>query len=82
MSSFVWCAALNIRIFEGSLLVVGVAHVNAGFHNVDPKNSYEFYPRKEDTVRPSAFLEPFRRTCSPGARVSYYPQARGIASNR
>ena len=77
-----WCAALNIRIFDESLFVISGAHINTGFYNVDQKNSYEFYPRKEDTMRPSAYLEPFRRTCSPGARVSYYPQARGIVSNR
>ena len=46
-----------IRIFDGSLLVVGGTHVNAGFYNVDPENSFEFFPRKEDTVRPSAFLQ-------------------------
>ena len=46
-----------IRIFDGSLHVVGGAHVKAGFYNIDPENSYEFYPCKEDTVRPSAFLE-------------------------
>ena len=32
-------------------------HVEAEFYNVDPENSFEFFPRKEDTVRPSAFLE-------------------------
>ena len=46
-----------IRIFDGSLLIVGGTHVNAAFYNVDPENSYEFFPPKEDTVRPSAFLE-------------------------
>ncbi|KAH9939364.1 glyoxal oxidase precursor [Epithele typhae] len=46
-----------IRIFDGSLLIVGGTHVNAAFYNIDPENSFEFFPRKEDTVRPSAFLE-------------------------
>ena len=32
-------------------------HVEAVFYNVDPENSFEFFPPKEDTVRPSAFLE-------------------------
>ena len=32
-------------------------HVEAVFYNTDPENSFEFFPRKEDTVRPSAFLE-------------------------
>ena len=32
-------------------------HVEAEFYNVDPENSFEFFPRKENTVRPSAFLE-------------------------
>ena len=46
-----------IRIFDGSLLIVGGMHVEAIFYNTDPENSFEFFPRKEDTVRPSAFLE-------------------------
>ena len=46
-----------IRIFDGSLLVAGGMHVQAVFYNVDPENSFEFFPRKEDAVRPSAFLE-------------------------
>ena len=45
------------RIFDGSLLIVGGTHVNANFYNVDPENSFEFFPPKESTVRPSAFLE-------------------------
>ncbi|KAI0080794.1 glyoxal oxidase precursor [Panus rudis PR-1116 ss-1] len=47
----------SIRIFDGSLLIVGGTHVNADFYNVDPANSFEFFPPKESTVRPSAFLE-------------------------
>lgn len=31
--------------------------MEATFYNVDPENSFEFFPRKEETVRPSAFLE-------------------------
>ncbi|KAI0684365.1 glyoxal oxidase N-terminus-domain-containing protein [Earliella scabrosa] len=46
-----------IRIFDGSLFIVGGSHVNMRFYNIDPENSFEFFPRKEDTVRPSAFLE-------------------------
>lgn len=46
----------SIRIFDGSLLIVGGTHVNANFYNVDPENSFEFFPPKESTVRPSAFL--------------------------
>ena len=47
----------SIRIFDGSLMIIGGTHVNAGFNNVDPANSFEFFPPKEDTPRPSAFLE-------------------------
>ncbi len=48
----------SIRIFDGSLMIIGGAHVNADFYNDDtPENSFEFFPRKEDAVRPSAFLE-------------------------
>ncbi|KAI0684361.1 glyoxal oxidase precursor [Earliella scabrosa] len=46
-----------IRIFDGSLLIAGGMHVEAVFYNTDPENSFEFFPRKEETVRPSAFLE-------------------------
>ena len=38
-------------------MIVGGTHVNANFYNVDPENSFEFFPRKENTVRPSAFLK-------------------------
>ncbi|RDX47756.1 glyoxal oxidase precursor [Lentinus brumalis] len=47
----------SIRIFDGSLMIIGGTHVNAAFYNIDPENSFEFFPPKEDTVRPSAFLE-------------------------
>ncbi|KAI0757980.1 glyoxal oxidase precursor [Fomes fomentarius] len=47
----------SIRIFDGSLMIIGGTHVNAEFYNIDPENSFEFFPRKEDVVRPSAFLE-------------------------
>ncbi|KAM5542479.1 hypothetical protein V8D89_003938 [Ganoderma adspersum] len=45
------------RIFDGSLIIVGGMHVEAAFANTDPENSIEFFPRKEETVRPSPFLE-------------------------
>ena len=45
------------RIFDGSLIIVGGMHEEAVFYNIDPASSFEFFPRKEDTVRPSAFLE-------------------------
>ncbi|KAI1791060.1 glyoxal oxidase precursor [Ganoderma leucocontextum] len=45
------------RIFDGSLIIVGGMHVEAVFYNVDPANSIEFFPRKEETARPSPFLE-------------------------
>jgi hypothetical protein len=33
-------------------------HVNAAFYNIDPENSFEFFPKKDGgKVRPSAFLE-------------------------
>ncbi|RPD67521.1 glyoxal oxidase precursor [Lentinus tigrinus ALCF2SS1-7] len=47
----------SIRIFDGSLLIVGGSHVNSVFYDIDPELSFEFFPRKEETVRPSAFLE-------------------------
>lgn len=47
----------SVRIFDGSLMIVGGSHVLTPFYNVDPANSFEFFPRKEQTPRPSAFLE-------------------------
>lgn len=47
----------SIRIFDGSLLIIGGTHVNENFYNLHPANTFEFFPRKEDTPRPSAFLE-------------------------
>ncbi|EIM88141.1 glyoxal oxidase precursor [Stereum hirsutum FP-91666 SS1] len=48
----------SLRIFDGSLMIVGGTHTNAAFYNVDPANSFEFFPPKDNGVpRPSAFLE-------------------------
>ncbi|KAI0027650.1 glyoxal oxidase N-terminus-domain-containing protein [Vararia minispora EC-137] len=48
----------TVRIFDGSLLIIGGAHVDVVFYNIDPENSYEFFPKKDGgVVRPSAFLE-------------------------
>ena len=47
----------SVRIFDGSLMIVGGSHVLTPFYNVDPANSFEFFPPKESTPRPSAFLE-------------------------
>ena len=47
----------STRIFDGSLLIVGGMHEQAHFYNTDPASSFEFFPRKEETVRPSAFLQ-------------------------
>ncbi|KAF8808327.1 glyoxal oxidase precursor [Phlegmacium glaucopus] len=47
-----------IRIFDGSLLVVGGIHEATPFYNTDPVNNFEFFPPKDGSVpRPSAFLE-------------------------
>ncbi|KAL0953553.1 hypothetical protein HGRIS_004774 [Hohenbuehelia grisea] len=47
----------SIRIYDGSLLIVGGTHVNVAFWNTDPANTFEFFPAKEATPRPSKFLE-------------------------
>jgi len=48
----------SIRIFDGSLMVVGGIHNLTPFYNTDPVNSFEFFPPKDNGVpRPSAFLE-------------------------
>ncbi|KAF7339055.1 Copper radical oxidase [Mycena venus] len=48
----------TLRIFDGSLMVVGGIHEVTPFYNTDPVNNFEFFPAKDGTVpRPSAFLE-------------------------
>ncbi|TFK83299.1 copper radical oxidase [Polyporus arcularius HHB13444] len=47
----------SIRIFDGSLLIAGGSHVGSLFYDIDPETSFEFFPRKEEFVRPSPFLE-------------------------
>ncbi|KAJ7269894.1 glyoxal oxidase N-terminus-domain-containing protein [Mycena rebaudengoi] len=47
-----------IRIFDGSMIVVGGTHLSSPFYNDDPVNSFEFFPKKDGGIpRPSAFLE-------------------------
>jgi hypothetical protein len=39
-------------------MIVGGSHEATPFYNVDPANSFEFFPPKDGSVpRPSAFLE-------------------------
>ncbi|KAJ6479370.1 glyoxal oxidase N-terminus-domain-containing protein [Mycena vulgaris] len=48
----------TLRIFDGSLMVVGGIHEVTPFYNTDPVNNFEFFPAKDGTIpRPSAFLE-------------------------
>ncbi|KAI0076968.1 hypothetical protein K474DRAFT_1182017 [Panus rudis PR-1116 ss-1] len=47
----------SVRIFDGSLLIVGGMHEDAAFYNIDPALSFEFFPPKESTPRPSEFLK-------------------------
>ncbi|KAJ7499857.1 glyoxal oxidase N-terminus-domain-containing protein [Mycena latifolia] len=48
----------SLRIFDGSLMVVGGIHEGTVFYNTDPVNSFEFFPSKDGGIpRPSAFLE-------------------------
>ncbi|GLB37988.1 putative protein with domain of unknown function (DUF1929) [Lyophyllum shimeji] len=48
----------SLRIFDGSLMVIGGIHEETPFYNTDPVNSFEFFPPKDNGVpRPSAFLE-------------------------
>ncbi|KAF8192159.1 glyoxal oxidase precursor [Pholiota molesta] len=47
----------SLRIFDGSLMVVGGIHERTPFYNTDPVNSFEFFPPKDGGVpRPSEFL--------------------------
>ncbi|KAF8908640.1 copper radical oxidase [Gymnopilus junonius] len=48
----------SLRIFDGSLMVVGGIHERTPFYNTDPVNNFEFFPPKDGGVpRPSAFLQ-------------------------
>ncbi|GLB37998.1 putative protein with domain of unknown function (DUF1929) [Lyophyllum shimeji] len=48
----------SLRLFDGSLMVIGGIHEQTPFYNVDPVNSFEFFPPKDSGVpRSSAFLE-------------------------
>ncbi|KAF8157800.1 glyoxal oxidase precursor [Crassisporium funariophilum] len=48
----------SLRIFDGSLMIVGGIHERTPFYNTDPVNNFEFFPPKDGGVpRPSAFLE-------------------------
>ncbi|KAJ7166020.1 glyoxal oxidase N-terminus-domain-containing protein [Mycena filopes] len=48
----------SLRIFDGSLMIIGGIHEATAFYNTDPVNSFEFFPSKDGGIpRPSAFLE-------------------------
>ncbi|KAF7316243.1 hypothetical protein MIND_00142900 [Mycena indigotica] len=48
----------SLRIFDGSLMVVGGVHAGVPFYNVHPVNSFEFFPSKDNGVpRQSPFLQ-------------------------
>ncbi len=47
----------SIRIFDGSLMIVGGMHEDAAFYNIDPALSLEFFPPKDSAPRPSEFLQ-------------------------
>lgn len=50
----------SIRIFDGSLMIMGGSHMSDNFYNniTIAENSFEFFPPKDGgVVRPSAFLE-------------------------
>ncbi|KAI0808903.1 glyoxal oxidase precursor [Irpex lacteus] len=55
----------TLRLRDGTLPPTGRSphlmsgtHVSANFYNIDPENSFEFFPPKDNgAVRPSAFLE-------------------------
>ncbi|KIJ53696.1 copper radical oxidase [Sphaerobolus stellatus SS14] len=47
----------SLRIFDGSLMIIGGTHVPTPFYNTDPANTFEFFPPKDNGVpRPSPFL--------------------------
>ncbi|KAJ7753337.1 glyoxal oxidase N-terminus-domain-containing protein [Mycena maculata] len=47
----------SLRIFDGSLMIVGGIHEDTPFYNTDPVNNIEFFPKKDGGVpRPLDFL--------------------------
>ncbi|KAJ7595106.1 glyoxal oxidase N-terminus-domain-containing protein [Mycena floridula] len=47
----------SLRIFDGSLMVVGGIHERTPFYNNDSVSNFEFFPKKDNGVpRPSSFL--------------------------
>ncbi|KAF8500736.1 glyoxal oxidase precursor [Gautieria morchelliformis] len=47
-----------LRIFDGSLMIIGGMHESTPFYNTDPVNSIEFFPPKDAGVpRASPFLQ-------------------------
>ncbi|KAG6907578.1 hypothetical protein DXG01_008374 [Tephrocybe rancida] len=47
-----------VRIYDGSLIIIGGTHNITFFYNEDPVNTYEFFPPKDNGLaRPSTFLE-------------------------
>jgi hypothetical protein len=48
----------SLRIFDGSLMVIGGTHESTPFYNTDPENTFEFFPPKDNgQPRFSPFLE-------------------------
>lgn len=66
--------------FVAHLLRPGGTHTNAAFYNVDPANSFEFFPPKDNGVpRPSAFLErSLPSNLFPRLVVFYVPVRNGL----
>ncbi|KAG6907623.1 hypothetical protein DXG01_008159 [Tephrocybe rancida] len=47
-----------VRIYDGSLMIIGGIHYPTFFYNDDPVTTYEFFPPKDNGLaRPSTFLE-------------------------
>nr|GAT51249.1 predicted protein [Mycena chlorophos] len=47
----------TVRLFDGSLMIIGGVHEDIPFYNTDPVNSFEFFPPKDNGVpRDSPFL--------------------------
>ena len=47
----------TVRTFDGSIMIIGGTHDETPFFNVDPVNSFEFFPKKDNGgVRDSPFL--------------------------
>ncbi|KAG6853387.1 hypothetical protein C0991_004788 [Blastosporella zonata] len=66
----------SLRIFDGSLMVIGGIHQTTSFYNNDSVSSFEFFPPKDNGIaRPSEFL-------NRSLPVNLFPRALSLPDGR